>query len=164
VDPAGLYIKTWKMGDHHFVVKTKGKHWEAAKYWKNKWEMFAQADYGLYKEDGHFGNFDMPALVFSHDAGGLESGPHQAFSDRCVNLVNQRGGFIFATPAEVHEALEIIGGHGQHRLECHEVPEATDWCASGGSRRLAGRLRGGELEDAALAGELLPPAAVAQGS
>jgi len=79
--------------------------------------------------------FDVHALIFSHDAVGLESNLHQAFVDRRVNLVNQRREFFYATPAEVREALQIIGG--QQLLEFHEVPEATDWRASGGSHRLA---------------------------
>jgi len=79
--------------------------------------------------------FDVHALIFSHDAVGLEGNLHQAFVDRRVNLVNQRREFFYATPAEVREALEIIGG--QQLLEFHEVPEATDWRASGGSDRLA---------------------------
>ena len=78
--------------------------------------------------------FDVHALIFSHDAVGLEGNLHQAFVDRRVNLVNQRREFFYATPTEVREALEIIGG--QQLLEFHEVPEATDWRASGGSHRL----------------------------
>jgi Domain of unknown function (DUF4041)/T5orf172 domain len=78
--------------------------------------------------------FDVHALIFSHDAVGLEGNLHQAFVDRRVNLVNQRREFFYATPAEVREALEIIGG--QQLLEFHEVPEASDWRASGGSHRL----------------------------
>ncbi len=80
-------------------------------------------------------NFNVHALIFSHDAVGLESSLHQAFTDRRVNLVNQRREFFYATPTEVREALEIIGG--QQLLEFHEVPEAADWRASGGSPRLA---------------------------
>lgn len=78
--------------------------------------------------------FDVHALIFSHDAVGLEGNLHQAFVDRRVNLVNQRREFFYATPAEVREALEIIGG--QQLLEFHEMPDATDWRASGGSHRL----------------------------
>jgi hypothetical protein len=80
-------------------------------------------------------NFDVHALVFSHDAVGLETSLHQAFVERRVNLVNQRREFFYATPADVREALEIIGG--QQLLEFHEVPEAADWRASGGAHRLA---------------------------
>lgn len=79
-------------------------------------------------------NFDVHAMVFSDDAVSLEGSLHQALTDRRVNLVNQRREFFYATPAEVREALEIIGG--QQLLEFHEVPEATDWRASGGARRL----------------------------
>jgi Domain of unknown function (DUF4041)/T5orf172 domain len=79
--------------------------------------------------------FEVHALIFSHDAVGLESNLHQAFVDRRVNLVNRRREFFYATPADVREALEIIGG--QQLLEFHEVPEAIDWRASGGPSRLA---------------------------
>ena len=79
-------------------------------------------------------NFDVHALIFSHDAVGLETVLHQAFVDRRVNLVNQRREFFYATPGDVREALEIIGG--QQLLEFHEVPEAADWRASGGAQRL----------------------------
>jgi hypothetical protein len=99
-------------------------------------------------------NFDVHALVFSHDAVGLESGLHQAFVDRRVNLVNQRREFFFATPAEVREALEIIGG--QQLLEFHEIPEATDWRASGGAQRLEELL--GQREAATAAPDGAPAA------
>ena len=79
-------------------------------------------------------NFDVHAMVFSDDAVSLEGNLHQAFTDRRVNLVNQRREFFYATPTEVREALETLGG--QQLLEFHEVPEAADWRASGGPRRL----------------------------
>jgi hypothetical protein len=97
-------------------------------------------------------NFDVHAMVFSDDAVSLEGNLHQAFTDRRVNMVNQRREFFYATPAEVREALEIIGG--QQLLEFHEVPEATDWRASGGSRRL------GELLGQGAPAAPAPPAAV----
>ena len=79
-------------------------------------------------------NFDVHAIVFSHDAVGLENALHQAFVDRRVNMVNQRREFFYASPVEVREALQSLGG--QQLLEFHEVPDATDWRASGGEERL----------------------------
>jgi hypothetical protein len=77
--------------------------------------------------------YDVHALVFSDDAVSLEGNLHEAFTDRRVNLVNPRREFFYATPVEVREALKIIGG--QQLLVFHEVPEATEWRASGGSER-----------------------------
>lgn len=78
-------------------------------------------------------HYDVHALIFSDDAVSLEGNLHDAFLDRRVNLVNPRREFFYATPGEVREALGILGG--QQLLEFHEVPEATEWRASGGSGR-----------------------------
>lgn len=78
-------------------------------------------------------NFDVHALVFSDDAVGLEAKLHQHFADKRVNLVNLRREYFYVTPHEVREALEVLGG--QQLLEFHEVPEATEWRASGGTGR-----------------------------
>lgn len=78
-------------------------------------------------------NFDVHALVFSEDAVGLECKLHEHFADKRVNLVNLRREYFYVTPHEVREALEKIGG--QQLLEFHQVPEAAEWRASGGSQR-----------------------------
>lgn len=49
--------------------------------------------------------FDVHALVFSHDAVGLETALHQRLNAKRVNLVNHRREFFYATPAEVKEPL-----------------------------------------------------------
>lgn len=80
-------------------------------------------------------SFDVHALIFSDDAVGLESRLHQHFSDKRVNLVNMRREYFYVTPLEVEEALRSFGG--EQLLEFHEVPEATEWRASGGPQRAA---------------------------
>ena len=49
------------------------------------------------------------------------------------NLVNLRREYFYVTPREVSDALEQIGS--QQLLEFREVPEATEWRASGGPTR-----------------------------
>jgi len=83
-------------------------------------------------------NFDVHALVFSDDAVTLESQLHQHFEDKRVNLVNLRREYFYITPKEVREVLTKIGS--QQLLEFHEVPEAAEWRASGGSQRMKGIL------------------------
>jgi hypothetical protein len=87
--------------------------------------------------------FDVHALVFSHDAVGLENKLHAHFNDRRVNLVNYRREYFYVTPQEVRRALEILGT--EHLLEFELVPEAAEWRQSGGDRR-AGELRGAEKQ------------------
>jgi hypothetical protein len=77
--------------------------------------------------------FDVHALVFSDDAVGLEGKLHEYFADRRVNLVNLRREYFYVTPIEVRDALQTF--EGQRLLEFHEVPEATEWRASGGRDR-----------------------------
>jgi len=72
--------------------------------------------------------FDAHALIFSEDAVGLETRLHHELDDRRVNRVNLRREFFYATPAEVREVLEKIGG--QHLIEYTEIPEAPEWRAS----------------------------------
>jgi len=78
--------------------------------------------------------FDVHALVFSDDAVGLESRLHERFADRRVNLVNLRREYFYASPREVCDALKEFTS--QRLLEFHEVPDAIEWRASGGSKRL----------------------------
>lgn len=74
--------------------------------------------------------FDAHALIFSEDAVGLETRLHHELDERRVNRVNLRREFFYATPAEVREVLEQIGG--QHLIEYTELPEAAEWRASRG--------------------------------
>jgi len=85
-------------------------------------------------------SFDVHALIFSDDAVGLESALHQHFAARRVNLVNLRREHFYVTPHAVREALDIIGS--QQLLEFREVPEAAEWRASGGRKRLETLLLG----------------------
>lgn len=78
-------------------------------------------------------NFDIHALIFSDDAVGLESRLHAHFAEQRVNLVNLRREYFYVTPREVEQAIASFGG--QYLLEFHEVPDATEWRASGGAER-----------------------------
>jgi hypothetical protein len=69
--------------------------------------------------------YDVHALVFSHDAVGLENRLHHEFADRRVNLVNERREFFYVTPTEVREALARIDGNAL--LTYDEIPEALEW-------------------------------------
>jgi len=63
----------------------------------------------------------------------LENTLQTRLADRRVNMVNMRREYFYATPEEVKELLESVGG--QHLLEFHGVPEAVEWRASGGRGR-----------------------------
>ena len=69
--------------------------------------------------------YDVHALVFSHDAVGLENQLHRIFADRRVNLVNERREFFYITPTEVRDALAAIDGNAL--LTYEETPEAVEW-------------------------------------
>jgi len=69
--------------------------------------------------------YDVHALVFSHDAVGLENRLHREFADRRVNLVNERREFFYVTPTEVRDALARIDGNAL--LTYEETPEALEW-------------------------------------
>lgn len=71
--------------------------------------------------------FDIHALFFSDDAVTLENELHKTFSDRRVNLVNLRREFFFATPQEVHDALQAKIGA---LLEFNESSESTQYLQS----------------------------------
>jgi len=71
--------------------------------------------------------FDVHALFFSEDAVSLETELHQCFSDRAVNMVNNRKEFFFATSAEVRTVLEEKVGN---LLEFTETAEATEYLQS----------------------------------
>jgi hypothetical protein len=77
--------------------------------------------------------FDTHALIFSHDAVGLEAKLHAALDKQRVNKVNSRREFFYADPAQVRDLLAQIAG--QHLLEYHETPQALEWRASGTHER-----------------------------
>lgn len=78
--------------------------------------------------------FDVHAMIFSEDAVSLETKLHQELDSKRVNLVNQRREFFYATPGEVRQLLEKLGG--EFLLEYNELPEALEWYESGGTNRL----------------------------
>ena len=79
--------------------------------------------------------FDVHALVFSEDAGSLETALHQRLADRRVNLVNLRREFFYASPVEVEELLQELEGS---LLEFTEIAEAIEWRQSETTRRDSG--------------------------
>jgi len=69
--------------------------------------------------------YDVHALIFSHDAVGLETQLHHAFADRRVNLINHRREFFYVTPTEVRDKLAQVDGNSLLTFEEH--PEALEW-------------------------------------
>lgn len=69
--------------------------------------------------------FDKHALIFSDDAVGLEARLHKALQEKRVNRINLRREFFYATPHEVLDVLEEVGG--QHLAEFHSDAEALEW-------------------------------------
>lgn len=72
--------------------------------------------------------FDVHALIFSHDAVGLESELHRRLEASRLNKVNLRREFFRTTPHVVRQAIESIDG--TKLLEFSELPEALEWRAS----------------------------------
>ncbi len=68
--------------------------------------------------------YDVHALIFSHDAVGLETQLHQALAPRKVNLVNARREFFYATPVEIRDLLAQFQGD---LLSYTDVGEALEW-------------------------------------
>lgn len=73
--------------------------------------------------------FDTHALFFTEDAVSLEADLHAHFSDRRVNMVNERKEFFFATAAEVRQVLLSKLGD---LLEFSEKAEAIEFLQSRG--------------------------------
>ncbi|GGH58465.1 DUF4041 domain-containing protein [Rothia aerolata] len=71
--------------------------------------------------------FDVHALFFTEDAVDVEHQLHEAFAKQRVNRVNLRREFFYATPAEVHAALDSIAGDV---LEFNEEAEAEQYYTS----------------------------------
>lgn len=73
--------------------------------------------------------FDVHALIFSHDAVGLENSLHNALAESRVNQVNRHREFFRVSPGRVRDLLEPLVGN--HLLEFTETPEALEWRQSG---------------------------------
>lgn len=71
--------------------------------------------------------FDVHALFFTEDALDVERQLHDAFAQQRVNRVNLRREFFYATPAEVHTALDSIAGDV---LEFNAEAEADQYYTS----------------------------------
>jgi uncharacterized small protein (DUF1192 family) len=79
--------------------------------------------------------YDTHALVFSHDAVGLEAQMHARLVDRRVNRVNKRREFFYATPGEAKAHLLALAGD---LLEYVDVPDAVEYRQSVNEAQAAG--------------------------
>lgn len=78
--------------------------------------------------------YDLHAMIFSEDAVDLEKRLHDRFASQRVNLVNLRREFFYATPQEVHDALNSEDGLAVV-TEFADTPEAAEWHESENTRR-----------------------------
>lgn len=78
--------------------------------------------------------YDLHAMIFSEDAVDLEKRLHDRFAAQRVNLVNLRREFFYATPQEVHDALNSEDGLAVV-TEFTDTPEAAEWHESENTRR-----------------------------
>lgn len=69
-------------------------------------------------------NFDIHAMIFSDDAPSLESALHKAFSEKKVNMVNQRREFFNVT---LDEIKNVIKQNFDKTVEFYDVPEAEQY-------------------------------------
>ncbi len=72
-------------------------------------------------------NFDVHAMIFSDDAPALEAALHRAFSDKKVNMVNQRREFFNVT---LDEIKEVIQQNFDKTVEFIDVPDAEQYRVS----------------------------------
>ena len=79
--------------------------------------------------------YDLHAMIFSEDAVDLEKRLHGRFAGQRVNLVNRRREFFYATPQEVHDALNAEDGLAVV-TEFTDTPEAAEWHESENTRRM----------------------------
>lgn len=68
--------------------------------------------------------FDIHAMIFSDDAPKLENKLHKAFSDRKVNMVNQRKEFFNVTLKEIEE---VVSQNYDKTVEFNYVPTAEQY-------------------------------------
>ncbi len=86
--------------------------------------------------------YDLHAMIFSEDAVDLERRLHNRFASQRVNLVNLRREFFYATPQEVHDALNSEDGLAVV-TEFTDTPEAAEWHESENTRRMRGTAANG---------------------
>lgn len=79
--------------------------------------------------------YDLHAMIFSEDAVDLEKRLHDRFARQRVNLVNLRREFFYATPQEVHDALNSEDGLAVV-TEFTDMPEAAEWHESENTRSM----------------------------
>ena len=77
--------------------------------------------------------FDVHALVFSEDAPALESAIHKAFSDRRINLVNQRREFFKVTLKEI---VHVVKENFNKPVEFTMAAEAAEFRQSEQMRKV----------------------------
>ena len=86
--------------------------------------------------------YDLHAMIFSEDAVDLEKRLHNRFAGQRVNLVNLRREFSYASPQEVHDALNSEDGLAVV-TEFTDTPEAAEWHESENTRRMRGTAANG---------------------
>lgn len=72
-------------------------------------------------------NFDVHAMIFSDDAPALEAALHRAFSDKKLNMVNQRREFFHVT---LDEIKEVVKKNFDKTVEFVDVPDAEQYRVS----------------------------------
>lgn len=69
-------------------------------------------------------NFDVHAMIFSDDAPALEAALHNAFSDRKLNMVNQRREFFNVSLDEIRK---VVQENYDKTVEFIELPPAEQY-------------------------------------
>ena len=69
-------------------------------------------------------NFDVHAMIFSHDAPALESALHKAFENRKLNMVNTRREFFNVT---LDEIKEVVKKNFDKTVEFVDIPDAEQY-------------------------------------
>ena len=68
-------------------------------------------------------DFDVHAMIFSDDAPALEAKLHNRFTDKRLNLINERKEFFYVT---IEEIVEVVKEYDAN-LEIIKTPEAKDY-------------------------------------
>lgn len=68
--------------------------------------------------------FDVHALIFSYDAYNLESSLHNKFSDKRLNIVNNRKEFFKISIDEIENELQV---YKDLTIDFSKVPEAQEY-------------------------------------
>ena len=76
--------------------------------------------------------FDVHALIFTDDAPGLEAALHREFSDRRVNMVNNRREFFRVSLEEIEQ---VVMANYDKTVEFTEAPDAAQYRTSEAMRR-----------------------------